>query len=179
MITIKNTWKQKPEEPWQVRVDRNTPLGNPYYMENESKRDYVCDMYEEYFKTALRDNPAFTAELDRLAGIYGKYGKLDLFCWCAPKRCHAETIKAYLEQKVTPIIKHNIIARCGRYALISRENPITPYIVACGYDDKTGEWNQGYYFTLLSNAANEYAELSGFCCAHCPNANAGCVICKK
>ena len=47
----------------------------------------------------------------------------------------------------------NIITRCGRYALLSRKNSITPFIVACGYDDKTGEWNQGYYFCRLSNAA--------------------------
>ena len=76
-------------------------------------------------------------------------------------------------------LKHNVIARCGRYALISRKNDLTPYIVACGYDDKTGEWNQGYYYNKLSNAAKEYEELSGYACAECPNVNDGCVIGKR
>ena len=79
----------------------------------------------------------------------------------------------------TKMLKRTIIKRCGRYALISRENELTPYIVACGYDDKTGEWNQGYYFNLLSNAEKEFEELSGYACGQCPNVNDGCVICKR
>ena len=75
--------------------------------------------------------------------------------------------------------KHNIIARCGRYALLKRKDRLTPYIVACGYDGKTGEWNQGYYFAQLSNAAKEHEELSGYFCAECPNANDGYIICKR
>ena len=75
--------------------------------------------------------------------------------------------------------EQTVIARCGRYALISRENELTPYIVACGYNDKNGEWNQGYYHTKLSNAAKEFEELRGYACAECPNVNDGCVICKK
>jgi len=76
--------------------------------------------------------------------------------------------------------KHNIIARCGRYALLlNRKDILTPYVVACGYDNKTGEWNQGYYFAKLSNAAKEYEELSGYACTECPNVNDGCVICKR
>ena len=76
--------------------------------------------------------------------------------------------------------KHKILLRCGRYALLlNHKDKLTPYVVACGYDDKTGEWNQGYYFALLSNAAKEFGELSGYACAFCPNVNDGCVICKR
>lgn len=38
-------------------------------------------------------------ELNRLKNIHNTYGKLNLFCWCSPKRCHSETIKNYLERK--------------------------------------------------------------------------------
>ena len=86
---------------------------------------------------------------------------------------------ANLAGKGVNILKRNIIKRCGRYALISRDSTVTPYIVACGYDEKTGEWNQGYYFANLSNAAKEFEELSGYACAKCPNVNDGCVICKR
>jgi hypothetical protein len=36
-------------------------------------------------------------ELKRLIDIYKKHGRLRLFCWCAPKKCHAETIKELIE----------------------------------------------------------------------------------
>ena len=31
-------------------------------------------------------------ELVRLLSLYQVHGKLELFCWCTPKRCHAESI---------------------------------------------------------------------------------------
>ena len=86
---------------------------------------------------------------------------------------------ANLVDKEVRIVQHGILKRCGRYALIKRDNPAVPYIVACGYDGKTGEWNQGYYFDRLSSAAKEFEELSGYACAKCPNVNDGCVICKR
>ena len=52
--------------------------------------------------------------------------------------------------------KHRVLLRCGRYALLKRRNELTPYIVACGYDVKTGEWNQGYYHRLISDAMSVY-----------------------
>lgn len=71
-----------------------------YFMQDESKRDEVCDRYAKWFELASITNPAVINELERLLGIYRKYGKLNLFCWCAPKRCHSETIKAYLESRI-------------------------------------------------------------------------------
>jgi hypothetical protein len=32
-----------------------------------------------------------------MLAAYRQYGKLRLFCWCAPEQCHGETIKAWLE----------------------------------------------------------------------------------
>ena len=98
-ITIKNLRVEKPSAEYQVRVDRTSVLGNPFYMASEAERDAVCDKYEVYFKNkiSLEDN-AFMAELRRLYRIAKRYGKLELFCWCAPKRCHAETIKKFLEK---------------------------------------------------------------------------------
>ena len=98
MIIIKNLRFSKPQFAWQVRVDRASVLGNPYYMENETQRDKVCDLYKAYFEENMQDtNSAFYQEIQRLYGILKEYGKLELYCWCAPKRCHAESIKKYLE----------------------------------------------------------------------------------
>ena len=93
-VTIKNLRFSKPEHEWQVKVDRSSVLGNPFYMANESKRDEVCDRYEAYFKSVIQNTEsAFYKELERLYTILKKHGKLELFCRSAPKCCHAETIK--------------------------------------------------------------------------------------
>ena len=113
MITISNLRNSKPQHPWQVRVDRSSVLGNPFPMKSESFRDHVCDLYESYFaqtihKAKTSDDPKaqnFIQELRRLYKIHRTYGKLELFCWCAPKRCHAETIKAFLERFITELPK--------------------------------------------------------------------------
>ena len=98
-VTIKNLRNEKPSRPWQVRVDRASILGNPYYMNAESQRNYVCHQYEEYFNKNMNyPESAFYKEVMRLYEIMQKYGTLELYCWCSPKRCHAETIKNYIEK---------------------------------------------------------------------------------
>ena len=99
-IRICNLRNQRPVEPWQVKVDRTSILGNPFYMSGESQRAAVCDKYAEYFEKKFREDEAFKNELRRLYRILKHYGKLELFCWCAPRRCHAETIKAFLEKYI-------------------------------------------------------------------------------
>ena len=99
-IRIKNLRVEKPYYVWQIRVVRASVLGNPYYMVSEAYRDEVCEKYKKYFEQQIKTNDAFINELRRLFLIYKKYGKLELFCWCAPKRCHAETIKEFLEKYI-------------------------------------------------------------------------------
>lgn len=98
-IEIKNLRFNKPLEAWQVRVDRSSVLGNPFYMATEAQRVEVCDKYDAYFKEKVASgDEAFLNELRRLYTIAKRFGKLELFCWCYPKRCHAETIKKFLER---------------------------------------------------------------------------------
>ena len=99
MIRIKNLRNEKPTQAWQVKVDRSSVLGNPFYMATEAQRDEVCDKYEAYFERQVRLNEQFEEELRRLDDLHKDHGILELFCWCAPKRCHAETIKKYLERR--------------------------------------------------------------------------------
>ena len=42
-------------------------------------------------------NQDFYMYLKTLLDTYKQYGKLNLFCWCAPKRCHAKIIKEVIE----------------------------------------------------------------------------------
>jgi hypothetical protein len=101
MISIKNLRNERMVNAYDVRVDRKSVLGNPFYMKDESKRNEVCDKYSIYFYNKIKNNDeAFINELHRLLNIYKKYGKLNLFCWCYPKRCHAEVIKNYIEKEI-------------------------------------------------------------------------------
>jgi hypothetical protein len=103
-IDIKNLRDSKPTQPWEVRVDRASVLGNPFRMVSEDQRNTVCEQYEQYFNDIVRtkSNEEFMNELRRLYKLAKKYGKLTLFCWCAPKRCHAETIKRFLWKHLEP-----------------------------------------------------------------------------
>lgn len=80
-----------------VRVDRKSALGNPFKMNDESERDSVCDRYEAYFERMRVENDAFHKELGRIWKLARKTN-VALGCWCAPRRCHAETIKRFIEQ---------------------------------------------------------------------------------
>lgn len=101
MITIKNLRNEKPKEEWDVKVDRSSPLGNIFLMKDytNEERTFVCNKYEDWFWTnfLLCENKPFNDELHRIQDIYLWYGKINLFCWCAPRQCHAETIKRHLE----------------------------------------------------------------------------------
>ena len=101
MIEICNLRKESIRFAYDVKVDRSSVLGNKFYMKDETFRDEVCDKYEIYFNEKIKSNDvAFMNELRRLYKIYKEYGKLRLFCWCYPKRCHALVIKKFLEKYI-------------------------------------------------------------------------------
>lgn len=67
-----------------IPVDRGTSWGNPFLMvtPTTAERNRVCDLFEKYATWRLTVEPHW---LDDLRGQ-------NLACWCAPKRCHAETL---------------------------------------------------------------------------------------
>ena len=96
-IFIKNLRNEKPKEKTDFKVDRSTPLGNPFPMKFESERDSVCDDYSNYW-LKLIEVPEKAEFFNKLLEAYKTNGEISLFCWCAPRRCHAETIKSHLLQ---------------------------------------------------------------------------------
>jgi len=96
MIIIKNLKKDYPIEPWDIRVDRKGPYGNPFRMVMESQRDEVCDKYQKHFNSRIENDSLFKRQLMSLVDTYLTFGKLNLFCWCSPARCHAETIREWI-----------------------------------------------------------------------------------
>ena len=75
---------------------RPSPLGNPFHM--HGNREYVCDMYDKYlYKKIEEGDEAILNELTRLDILHRNKGELTLLCFCAPLRCHCESIKKVLE----------------------------------------------------------------------------------
>lgn len=75
-----------------VYVGRPSVLGNPFPMHKESERDKVCDLYAGWLREQWKTNPKVREELLRLARL-ARSGPLELVCYCAPRRCHADFIK--------------------------------------------------------------------------------------
>lgn len=108
-----------------IYCGRGTPLGNPFVMLDKSKRqrDTACDQYEEWFYTVVReadflslaeacradpDSATYMTEQEiMLIGIFeqAKTDSVNLGCYCAPKRCHCDTIKHFLDNKLEELEK--------------------------------------------------------------------------
>jgi hypothetical protein len=101
-IEIINMRNECPSKPYDFRIDRKTPLGNPFEINLDEglTRDIVCDKYEHYFLGMVnREELACMSYLNKMLLSLKEHGKIRLFCWCAPKRCHGETIKAWIESQ--------------------------------------------------------------------------------
>ena len=83
-----------------IKVDRSTPLGNPYYMKDENERDNVCDKYAVYLAAAYTGNADIARELSRITDALSR-SDVVLLCWCYPKRCHAEEIVKIIKGMLT------------------------------------------------------------------------------
>lgn len=70
-----------------VRCDRFSDFGNPFEMDKDGDRDTVCDNYEQHY---LPFKPSIHKQLMNLKGKA-------LGCWCAPLRCHCDTLKAIID----------------------------------------------------------------------------------
>ena len=95
-IGIKNSHHKKEwYDPRCLYAGRGSPLGNPFEMKSKEDRDRVCDEYEAWFKDNLDKNEELMFGLG-YALNKARGGVLYLRCFCAPKRCHTETIKKHL-----------------------------------------------------------------------------------
>ena len=82
-----------------IKVDRSSVLGNVYVMKSEKDRDKVCDLYEKMFdrKVGIKGS-TFRNEVIRIYRMVREGKDVALGCWCYPKRCHADYIKAFIEK---------------------------------------------------------------------------------
>ena len=124
LITIVNQRHGKPADG--IPGDRHSVLGNPFDMgKDESLRDPVCDAYDVYFNAVVTGaepvptathlaserglalasawkRPSRDSFMGALAVLEqrqaeGKTSKI--MCWCAPSRCHLDTVKSSLDKQ--------------------------------------------------------------------------------
>lgn len=75
-------------------------LGNPFWMKDESQRNKCCDEFHTWFGLQMNiNNGKIHQRVNELIEI-AKTQDIELACFCSPKRCHTETIKAYIEQQL-------------------------------------------------------------------------------
>lgn len=83
-----------------VWIDRRSRFGNPFKIEDftdemgrEEARRLVVRLYEVYFEYRIERDDDFREAVEEL-----KDKKLG--CHCAPKLCHGDVIKGYLDTRV-------------------------------------------------------------------------------
>ena len=82
-----------------IRIDRKTIFGNPFFMTNESYRDTVCDRFAKYFEDSVsKPKSELRKELIKVFIKVREGENINLQCHCAPKRCHGDEIKKFIER---------------------------------------------------------------------------------
>lgn len=70
-----------------IRIDRRTRWGNPFFIGRDGDRDAVCEKHRTWLWDEIK---AGRIALEDLAALKGKR----LGCHCAPLRCHGDTLAA-------------------------------------------------------------------------------------
>ena len=68
-----------------VYIGRGSKWGNPYVIGKDGDRNEVCEKHHQYLWDQVQSGEITIAEL---AALDGK----DLVCFCAPQRCHGDTL---------------------------------------------------------------------------------------
>lgn len=102
-IKVVNLYRHTPTDA-DYYCGRGSVFGNPY-THRPSKysnvihvdtRDQACDMYKELLKKQLPISKELQAGFYQLYQILRTHGHLNLVCYCAPQRCHAEEVRKVL-----------------------------------------------------------------------------------
>lgn len=102
MITVVNKYRMPESHPHTTVIycGRGSALGNPFVAKerNLPERNKVCDEYHTYFhhNVVKLEIPEMVNQVNLIKSA-AKRGHVHLQCFCAPLRCHCETIKSYVE----------------------------------------------------------------------------------
>jgi len=91
-----------------IKLHDFSVFGNPLKMNSEKNRNDVCDKYESIWPNIAKQ---FSSYVDALYEKYMEGIDIKLVCFCKPKRCHADTIVRYIENKCGKTIFSNYIPK--------------------------------------------------------------------
>ena len=86
---------QHPSHEVHHRVDRRSlsSLGNPFHMRDETQRERVIAEYRAWLWIKIKSGDAAVLnELRWLARAVREHRVVTLYCYCAPKSCHANVV---------------------------------------------------------------------------------------
>ena len=75
---------------YDVYIGRNSRFGNKFRIGKDGNRDQVIAKYRRWLWNRLKNDVKFEQAINELRGKR-------LGCYCAPKPCHGDVIKAYLD----------------------------------------------------------------------------------
>ncbi|AFC22386.1 hypothetical protein F353_gp04 [Vibrio phage CP-T1] len=80
-----------------IRIDRLSIFGNPHHLHFEKDRTDVISKYETWFIEQINTNGLFKTLVEDMVNDVRKGVSINLMCHCAPKPCHGDVIKRYME----------------------------------------------------------------------------------
>ncbi len=97
-VVNKRTFKQK-EDDLTFYVGRPTFFGNPYVIGKDGTREEVVQKYKtKFFIPLLLKGDFYVMYILKTLAAIAKMKNLYLVCWCAPKACHGDVIKEFLDR---------------------------------------------------------------------------------
>ena len=76
---------------------KQSALHNPFRLKCEADRDKCIGLYKEYLLKSVKEKGPVREEMKRLYRLVKSGRHVALVCYCAPKRCHGDVIKEFLE----------------------------------------------------------------------------------
>ena len=88
-----------------VYCGRGSALGNPWLIKGSDTRDVVCDRYDRALTEAVVAddlNDEAKAQILEIARLAQTPEGVVLECYCAPLRCHCDSIKNIIDKYTKP-----------------------------------------------------------------------------
>jgi hypothetical protein len=76
-----------------IYIGRGSKWGNPFVIGKHGDRDEVCELHKKHLDTQIVGG---RVSRDDLIELHGK----DLMCYCAPARCHGDTLEKYASDAI-------------------------------------------------------------------------------
>lgn len=100
-ITIVNKYKPTNSGATIIYCGRGSALGNTFPITPTDDRNAVCEKYKLWLPIIMQQDTskgrAVCRQLHKIRSAALK-GNVELQCFCAPLRCHCETIKRIVEE---------------------------------------------------------------------------------